>query len=292
MTPWTHDSRLWTHDFLRWAMKTKIISIANQKGGVGKTTTAINIAALLGLSDKKTLLIDLDPQANCTSGIGIKKEEIKKNIYDVFLQGKAAEESIVKTEYENLYIIPSASDLFGLDIEMVNSQNREYLLKHILEDISSEYSYIILDCPPSLNLLTINALSAANSVLIPVQCSYFSLEGLSQLLNVIDLVTTNLNKELEIEGLAMTMYESNDSLAENVIQDVRSHFKDKVFKTVIYKDNTLGEAPGFGKPIVYYKPRSIGAQNYIELTYEMIEKSRESRVESREAKVSTTSTDY
>jgi chromosome partitioning protein len=260
-------------------MPCKVISMANQKGGVGKTTTSINIASLLAVAGKRVLLIDLDPQSNCSSGIGVDKTKVEKNIYDIFLEKRIDEKCILSTKNKNLQVIPSEIDLFGLDLEIVNVPEREFILKTALSSVSDKYDFVILDCPPSLNLITINALTASDSVLVPVQCAYFALEGLTQLLQVIDLIKADMNKNLYIEGFLLTMFENTDMLCKNVVEDVRSHFKENVFKTVIIKDSSLSEAPSFGKSIIDYKPRSLGAQNFIDLIEEFLERQKINRVD-------------
>jgi len=251
-------------------MAKKIVSVVNQKGGVGKTTTSINLAANIALTGKKTLLIDIDPQANCTSGVGVKKEEITKNVSSIFFEEKTQGSFITKTQYMNLDIIASEIDLVGADIELIDMPDREFIIKKALKTFKNKYDYIIFDCPPSLNLLTVNALTASDSILIPVQCEYFALEGLTQLLKVYDLIKSSLNKSLVIEGFLFTMAQIKEDLTKTVIEDVRLHFKEKVFKTIIHKDITLGQAPSFGSPIIYYSPRSRGAQDYVKFTEEFL----------------------
>ncbi len=252
-------------------MLKKIISVSNQKGGVGKTTTAINLAALLALSGQKVLLIDSDSQANCTSGVGVDNKMIKKNIYNIFFEHQIDDGVIVKTEFENLWLIASDAELVGLDIELIDLPHRDFILKQRLHTVSNQFDYIIIDCPPSLNLLTLNALNASDSVLIPVQCGYFALEGLTQLLKTIQLVKENSNPQLTIEGFLLTMVEDGHSLSETIVHDVRDYFKEQVFQTQIAKDHTLSVASSFGKPIVYYDPRAMGAEDYVNFTYELKE---------------------
>lgn len=246
----------------------KIITIANQKGGVGKTTTAINLASSLAIAEKKVLLVDVDPQANATSGLGIRSKEL--STYEVVLSDTKIEDVLTKTNVPFLSLIPSNIRLVGAEVELVEMPNREYLLRRALERIKDDYEFIFIDCPPSLGLLTLNALTAADSVLIPIQCEYYALEGLSQLLNTIHLVQKNLNKSLSIEGVLLTMYDNRLNLCNQVAAEVREYFKDKVYKTVINRNVRLGEAPSFGKPIIMYDATSTGTQNYISLAEEFL----------------------
>ncbi len=254
-------------------MLKNIISIANQKGGVGKTTTSINLACALGLAGHKTLLIDLDPQANCTSGLGARNINIKKNIYNIFFDQQINFEGIIKTEYLNLFLIPSHIDLVGIDVELIDMPKREYILKKALSTLAGDFAYIILDCPPALNLLTINALTASNSIIIPVQAEYFALEGLTQLLNSITLIKDGLNSNLEVLGLLLTMYSKEKEISHRIKDELLSHFKDKVFRTIIAEDDVFKEAPSFGKPALFYNVRSVGAQGYVDLAEEVLVKS-------------------
>ena len=246
----------------------KIIAIANQKGGVGKTTTAINLASSLAIAEKKVLLVDVDPQANATSGLGIHSQEL--STYELVLSDTDVEDVLTKTNVPYLSLIPSHIRLVGAEIELVEISNREYLLRKVLRQIKDNYDYIFIDCPPSLGLLTLNALTAADSVLIPIQCEYYALEGLSQLLNTIHLVQNNLNKQLSIEGVLLTMYDNRLNLCNQVAAEVREYFKDKVYKTVINRNVRLGEAPSFGKPIIMYDATSTGTQNYVSLAEEFL----------------------
>ena len=246
----------------------KIIAIANQKGGVGKTTTAINLASSLAIAEKKVLLVDVDPQANATSGLGIHSQEL--STYELVLSDTDVEDVLTKTNVPYLSLIPSHIRLVGAEIELVEISNREYLLRKVLRQIKDNYDYIFIDCPPSLGLLTLNALTAADSVLIPIQCEYYALEGLSQLLNTIHLVQKNLNKQLSIEGVLLTMYDNRLNLCNQVAAEVREYFKDKVYKTVINRNVRLGEAPSFGKPIIMYDATSTGTQNYVSLAEEFL----------------------
>jgi chromosome partitioning protein len=248
----------------------KIIAVANQKGGVGKTTTAINLAASLAVAEVKTLLIDIDPQANCTSGMGVNKDEIEYDIYDVLIGTLSVKQAIRQSELDYLNIIPASLDLFGAEIELVTIAHREERLRRALSEIENEYEYMIIDCPPSLGLLTLNALTSAHSVLIPIQCEYYALEGLSQLINTIRLVSQKLNPQLTIEGILMTMFDSRLNLSQQVLEDARHYFSDKVYRTVIPRNVRLSEAPSFGKPIVLYDVLSTGARSYMELARELI----------------------
>lgn len=247
----------------------KIISIANQKGGVGKTTTSINLSTVLAKRSKKTLLIDADPQGNATSGVGI-DQEIKLSIYDVLIDETEIKEAIIKTQIKNLDVCPSNIDLAGAEVELVSMMSREQRLKEKLDIIKNEYDYIIIDCPPSLGLITLNAFTASDSVLIPVQCEYYALEGLGQLLNTVNLVKKHLNKNLEIEGALLTMFDSRTNLAKQVVDEVKKYFGDKVYKTVIPRNVKLSEAPSYGMPIILYDARSKGAKCYDKLGKELI----------------------
>ncbi|MDO7171773.1 ParA family protein [Mariniflexile sp. AS56] len=248
----------------------KIIAIANQKGGVGKTTTSINLAASLGVLEKKVLLIDADPQANATSGIGIDVETVEIGTYQLLEHSSSARDAILKTETPNLDIIPAHIDLVAIEIELVDKENREYMLKKALEEIKDDYDYILIDCAPSLGLLTLNALTAANAVIIPIQCEYFALEGLGKLLNTIKSVQKIHNPELDIEGLLLTMYDSRLRLSNQVVEEVQKHFNDMVFQTIIQRNVKLSEAPSFGESIINYDASSKGASNYLSLAKEII----------------------
>ncbi len=248
----------------------KIIAVCNQKGGTGKTTSSVNLSAYFALSGKKILLIDLDPQANATSGVGVNKHNIQKSTYHVILEETELKDIIQPTVVDNLWLAPSSLDLTGAEIELVSALGREFRLKRAIESERNNYDYILIDCPPSLGLLTINGLCSADSLLIPVQCEYYALEGLSQLLNTIRLVKENLNKNLEIEGVILTMADLRTNLTREVIQEVKKHFQDKVYNTVIPRSIRLGEAPSYGKPIHLYDKNSLGAHKYEELSREIL----------------------
>lgn len=248
----------------------KTIAVANQKGGVGKTTTSVNLSACLAYLGKKTLLIDIDPQGNASSGVGVNKKEIAGCIYDVLIDDEPMMNYIYETHVENLSIIPATMNLAGAEIELVSAISREIRLKQALVPVRQQYDYIIIDCPPSLGLLTINALTAADSVLIPVQCEYYALEGLSQLLSTVRLVQKHLNQALEIEGVLLTMLDARTNLGLQVIAEVKKYFGDKVYRSIIPRNVRLSEAPSHGKPIIFYDIRSRGAETYLELTREVI----------------------
>ncbi|WP_067150415.1 ParA family protein [Pseudotamlana agarivorans] len=250
----------------------KIIAIANQKGGVGKTTTSINLAASLGVLEKKVLLIDADPQANATSGIGINVETVEIGTYQLLEHSNIAKDAVVKTETPNLDIIPAHIDLVAIEIELVDKDQREYMLKNALQNIREDYDYILIDCAPSLGLLTLNALTAADSVIIPIQCEYFALEGLGKLLNTIKSVQKIHNSELDIEGLLLTMYDARLRLSNQVVEEVQKHFNDMVFQTIIQRNVRLSEAPSYGESIINYDAGSKGATNYLSLAKEIINK--------------------
>ncbi len=252
----------------------KIISLSNQKGGVGKTTTTINLAASLAAFEKKVLVIDADPQANASSGLGLDIRRIDKTIYECIINQLDPKEVISKTEVERLDIIPSHIDLVGAEIEMLHLEGREIILRKILEPLKAEYDYILIDCSPSLGLITLNALTAADSVIIPVQCEYFALEGISKLLNTIKIVKSKLNPSLEIEGFLLTMYDSRLRLANQVYEEVKKHFRELVFDTVIQRNIKLSEAPGHGVPVLLYDADSRGALNHMQLAKELLERNK------------------
>ena len=250
---------------------TKKIVIANQKGGVGKTTTAINLSASIAAAEYKTLMIDIDPQANSTSGIGI--EKVEKTVYEVLVGIEKVEDCIVNTYMPFLDILPSTINLVGAEVELVSLENREYLLKTALTSLEDKYDFIFIDCPPSLGLLTLNALTCADSVLIPVQCEYFALEGLGQLLNTINIVKKNLNENLYIEGVLLTMYDQRLRLSNQVVEEVKKYFGTKVYDTIIHRNVRLSESPSYAKPVILYDASSVGAQNYISLASELLQRS-------------------
>ena len=246
------------------------IAIVNQKGGVGKTTTAINLGASLALAEKDILIIDTDPQGNSTSGLGIDREGIGKSLYDAYAGRCAPDEAVIPTTIQHLDIMPSTMDLLGVELELVGKEGREGILSRIVRDIKKEYKYILIDCPPSLGLLSLNALVAAGSVIVPVQCEYYALEGLSHLTKTLHRVRNSFNPSLEIKGILLTMFDTRNTLSHQVADEVRNHFGERVFKTVIPRNVTLAEAPSHGKPIILYDMRSIGAQTYLSLAKEIL----------------------
>lgn len=250
----------------------KIISIANQKGGVGKTTTSINLAAGLAVLEFKTLIVDADPQANATSGVGFDPNQVEYSIYECILNQHDPNQCILQTSTPNLFILPAHIDLVGAEIELIHVERREQRMKQVLNSIREQFDFIIIDCSPSLGLITVNALTASDSVLIPVQCEYFALEGLGKLLNTIRIVQSNLNENLNIEGILLTMFDKRLRLSNQVVEDVRTHFQEMVFDTIIARNTTLGEAPSFGETVIMYDAESRGAQNYLDLARELLKK--------------------
>ena len=261
----------------------KVISIANQKGGVGKTTTSINLSTILAKKGKKVLLIDADPQGNGTSGLGINKEQ-KFSVYDVLIEDIEVENTLQKTLVKNLDLCPSNINLAGAEVQLVSMEDREYRLKTKLDIIKNKYDYIIIDCPPSLGLVTLNAFTASDSVLIPVQCEYYALEGVGQLLNTIELVKKHMNKDLRIEGALLTMYDARTNLSNQVVKEVKRYFEDKVYKNVIPRNVKLSEAPSYGMPITMYDPRSKGAKSYEKFAKEFLKKNEEESKAARHMK--------
>ncbi len=262
----------------------KIIAIANQKGGVGKTTTAINLGGCFGVLEYKTLIVDADPQANATSGVGLDPKS-SNNIYDCLVNDVHPSELIIKTTNPNLDILPSHIDLVGAELEMINMENREFKLRQALDKIKDQYDFIIIDCSPSLGLITVNSLTAADSVLIPVQCEYFALEGLGKLLNTIKIIQGRLNTDLEIEGIVLTMYDTRLRLANQVVDEVKTHFQELVFDTVIHRNTKLGEAPSYGETIVMHDASSKGSINYLNFAREILQKNNLTKIANDEKKI-------
>lgn len=250
----------------------KVIAIANQKGGVGKTTSSINLSAALAEKGKKVLVIDMDPQGNTTSGFGIEKNEVDNTVYELMLGECSVKESIIKDVYKNLSLIPSNVNLAAAEIELINEKKKEYILRNEVEWIKDDYDYIIIDCPPSLSMLTINSMTTADSVLVPIQCEYYALEGLSQLIHTVNLVKERLSPDLSMEGVVFTMYDSRTNLSEQVVENVKSNLNHYIFKTMIPRNIRLAEAPSFGQPITVYDSKSAGAEAYLNLAQEIIEK--------------------
>lgn len=260
----------------------KVIALANQKGGVGKTTTAINLAASLAVLEKKVLIIDADPQANATSGTGFDVRAIKTSIYECLIEDTDPNKIILESDVEGLDLLPSHIDLVGAEIEMLNQPNREYMLQNVVKKIDDKYDYILIDCSPSLGLITVNALTAADSVIIPVQCEYFALEGLGKLLNTIKIIQNRLNKELEIEGFLLTMYDARLRLSNQVVDEVKKHFETMVFDTIVQRNIKLSESPSYGKPVVLYDANSKGAVNYLNLARELLQNNDKTKIKNAE----------
>ncbi|MCW3126918.1 MAG: Cobyrinic acid ac-diamide synthase [Bacteroidetes bacterium] len=260
------------------ARLSKMITLANQKGGVGKTTSAINIAACLAVLEHKVLLIDADPQANATSGVGFDPRNIKTSLYECLVNEVKPQDIILETETPNLYLLPSHLDLVGAEIELINQPNREKIFKAMMEDLRKDYDFIIIDCSPSLGLITVNALTASDSVIIPVQCEYFALEGLGKLLNTIKIVQTRLNPDLEIEGILLTMYDPRLRLSNQVVDEIKKHFENIVYDTIIHRNTRLGEAPSFGKPAIMYDAESKGSVNYMNLVREILQRNNATNI--------------
>jgi chromosome partitioning protein len=252
----------------------KVIAVANQKGGVGKTTTAVNLSACLGKIGKKTLLIDIDPQGNSTSGLGVDPRSVENSIYDCLINDVSMADVLIKTEFDNLWICPSNINLAGAELELVAKADREYILKEAISQIKDDFDFIFIDCPPSLGLITLNSFAATDTVLVPIQCEYYALEGLSQLTNTIKLVKKALNPEISLEGVLLTMFDARTNLSIQVVEEVKKFFRDKVFATVIPRNVRLSEAPSFGKPVIEYDRLSRGAECYAELAKELVARNK------------------
>ncbi|MGL5891326.1 MAG: ParA family protein [Bacteroidia bacterium] len=269
----------------------KIIAVANQKGGVGKTTTAINLAASFAVLEYRTLLVDADPQANATSGVGFDPKNVKTGVYETIIEGRNPKDIILQPTTPNLDLLPAHIDLVGAEIEMINMPNREHMMRKALEQIKNDYDFIIIDCSPSLGLVTVNSLSAADSVIVPVQCEYFALEGLGKLLNTIKIVQSRLNPELAIEGILLTMYDIRLRLSNQVVEEVTTHFQSMVFDTIIQRNTKLGEAPSFGETIIMHDATSKGAINYLNLAREILQKNNMTRLSDEEKIINITQQD-
>lgn len=250
----------------------RIIAIANQKGGVGKTTTAINLSACLAEKGKKVLAVDMDPQGNMTSGLGVDKESVDKTVYDLIIGHAEIEDVVIKSNYDNLEIVPTSIDLSAAEIELIGIEDKEYIIRGAIEKVKDNYDFIIIDCPPSLSMLTINAMTTADSVLVPIQCEYYALEGLSQLIHTVELVKSRLNERLEIEGVVFTMYDARTNLSLQVVENVKDNLQQNVYKTIIPRNIRLAEAPSYGMPINQYDPKSAGSDSYMRLAEEVIGK--------------------